>query len=86
MLRNGSSVKLTEIPRFEYADFRDHAVTQLRLGQRIVAWFASDDDLYMILADDASGVLQPIVTLREESWQSLATAFPQAGVFERYHN
>lgn len=83
MLRNGGSIKLTEVPRFEYADFRDNAVAQLYLGQRIATWFASDDDLYMILADDASGILQPMVTRREEVWQSLAREFPQTGVFER---
>ncbi len=83
MLRNGGSIKLTEVPRFEYADFRDNAIAQLYLGQRIATWFASDDDLYMILADDASGILQPMVTRREEVWQSLAREFPQTGVFER---
>jgi len=83
MLKNGCAVKLSEVPRFKYADFRERTAEQLRLGQRIASWFADGEDLYMIMTDDASGDLLPMVTRREGVWESLSVEFPQANVFER---
>lgn len=85
--RHGVCLPLAELPRLDFATFRESLFEELAGNARVASFFgqptADGLDLYAILAHDWQEELALLHTQVKESYPSLTPACPQLHMFER---
>ena len=80
-IRNGESVKMSQMASVPINRFRDHVITAIADEQRLAAFFGmrssrSSVQLYAVLADDQNGMLNLLSTDVKDVFPSLTPDCP----------
>jgi len=84
LLRNTQPARVAEVPQLSMTEFRTAILDGVANEQRVVSFFAADDELFVVLANDAAGQLALARTrVSGGSFESLTPHCPQLHLFER---
>ncbi len=88
LIRNGESLKVSQIPEVPISDFRSDILKMASSGKRLCALILNGNGkkpagLLSVLADDAAGKLYLNSSEPVSSYQALTLDLPQAHLFER---